>query len=252
MTDPVTTWLDSAGRYPVLAEETVLLLTRQIQDPDTSADRRRRNIDKLVRHNMKLAATITLSFIKNQSKLRLSDDRVVDYLQQAAFGLIRAAEKFQPTKGYKFSTYANNWVRHYLQRYHYDQWSIIRVPEEVVRLAVKANKGGPTPTYKGRVNDAIAAHNLMDLDKPTTSGTEQLTLGEAVEYKEPVFYKMHNGTNLNTLYSAEAVASFGSPLINAEQEKSFTTWMQDNNYSEQEQTSILRTIHRVKKKHSLT
>lgn len=252
MRDSTTVWLDTAGRYPLLTEETILLLARQVQDPYTHPYRRRRAVSKLVRHNMRLAATLTINFIKKNTNINLTDDRVVDYLQQASLGLMRAAEKFEPTKGYKFSTYANNWVRHFLQRYHYGQWSMIRVPEEVVCTTVKAQSTKVSPLIKDRVADAIAARTIIDLDKPINHGAERLTLGDIIEAGEPKFIKCPKGSHIPIDNSTVALQAYGKPVINDQQEQAFLGWMQNNNYSAAESASIISTIRKIKVKRAVT
>ena len=59
--------------------------------------------------------------------------RMADYLQQGYFGLRRAAEKFDPERGYTFSTYAAAWIRQALGRYHVENISMVRVPESSAR-----------------------------------------------------------------------------------------------------------------------
>jgi len=57
------------------------------------------------------------------------DAKSLDLLQEAYFGLIKAAEKFDPKRGYTFSTYARAWVHRAVSRYYIDTMSVIRVPE---------------------------------------------------------------------------------------------------------------------------
>lgn len=251
MRDSATDWLDTAGRYPLLPEATVLQLARQIQDPSTTDAKRRRAVEKLVCHNMKLAASLTINFIKKNTNIRLTDDQVADYLQQASLGLVRAAEKFEPNKGYKFSTYANTWVRHHLQRYHYNQWSMIRVPEEVVCLAVKAQNEGVSPTLKGRVLDAVAARTIVDLDKPVKHGSEQLSLGDVLESRQPEYGRNYAGSHIHIASGTSALTQYGKPVLDAGQEEAFISWMQRNEYTDTERTNIMKAIRRVKAKNKV-
>ncbi|MCP9824499.1 sigma-70 family RNA polymerase sigma factor [Synechococcus sp. EJ6-Ellesmere] len=112
--DAVTAWLNHAGRYPLLTAEQEISLGRQIrrwQDyeggPDAApAPIRRRGIrarDRMVACNLRLCAAAERRCARGGEQ--------ADRLQAAALGLIRAAERFDPERGYKFSTYAYFWLR---------------------------------------------------------------------------------------------------------------------------------------------
>lgn len=133
MSDPITTWLNAAGRYPVLSHEQTIYIARRIQAAEKDTPERIKWVNKLCLHNLRFAAKITRSYMMGGRNLNWNGDRTEDYLQVAYLGLRRAAEKFDPTLGYTFTTYANAWVRQALGRYHVENLSAIRVPESSAR-----------------------------------------------------------------------------------------------------------------------
>jgi RNA polymerase primary sigma factor len=115
----VNSWLNTSGAHRPLCERTVMELSRRIQrwqkHPDGPAHAPKpvrrsalRAREQLVRHNLGLVAH---TWGRHRCSLPAHDDTTADALQEAALNLVRAAEKFDPAKGYRFSTYASFWVR---------------------------------------------------------------------------------------------------------------------------------------------
>jgi RNA polymerase sigma factor (sigma-70 family) len=104
---------------PTAAQE--LRLVRRTAKGERSA------INELVRQNVRLASTLTRPYYRSEGAM----DRE-DYLQEAALGLIRAAEKFDPSKGFRFSTYATWWVRQAARRANSDRGRSIRIPVHIM------------------------------------------------------------------------------------------------------------------------
>ena len=170
-TDMIKQWL-GRHRYPVLPEAEVIRLARIVQS-EQCPTKRRRAVNKLVQHNLRLVPQLVCKYAMSRAKIGIDDDRMSDYLQQAVLGLVRAAEKFDPERGYKFSTYAYRWIRQAIGRYHYETYSIIRVPEHVL-----------SPVLNGRrdlkyYREARRALNIDWLDRPLDwSYGELLTVGD--------------------------------------------------------------------------
>ena len=112
-------WMVASCHQPPLAPTTVLELARRIQrwqqhpgGPDHAPQPIRRSAlkarDRLVSHNLRLVPHI---WRRHRSSLPAGDEATADAFQEAALHLMRAAEKFDPAKGYSFSTYAAHWVR---------------------------------------------------------------------------------------------------------------------------------------------
>ncbi len=133
MKNGLSAWLDAAGRYPVLPEAETLRIARKIQQSEPGSLAHVKLVNKLCVHNLRLVARFASSYANGTRKLGMQDDAMLDYLQQGYFGLRRAAEKFDPERGYTFSTYASAWVRQALGRHHVENMSIIRVPESSAR-----------------------------------------------------------------------------------------------------------------------
>jgi len=144
----VTDWLDASGRHQPLAERTVLELARSVQlwqthpdGPDRApcAVRRRalRARDQLVRHNLRL---IGHTWSRHRSSLPAEDESTADAFQEAALSLIRAAEKFDPCRGYRFSTYASFWVRRGFSTHERRSKRMIRLPHDKAAIVLRAQR----------------------------------------------------------------------------------------------------------------
>lgn len=134
MSDTISSWLNNAGRYPQLSQIETLELARRIQAAEPGSAVHTKLVNKLCRHNLRLVVNFTRSYMHAGSrKLTWGSDQTLDLLQEGYFGLRRAACKFDPERGYTFSTYANAWVRQALGKYHVDKLSMIRVPESSAR-----------------------------------------------------------------------------------------------------------------------
>ena len=126
--DSVQMWMVEAGRRPLLTLEEELALGRRIRDECDSGAR-----DKLVECNLRLVINIATAY--NGRGLDFSD-----LIQEGNIGLIRAAEKFDHSKGYKFSTYATFWVRQAITRGLSDCARTIRLPAHITEKMHKLNK----------------------------------------------------------------------------------------------------------------
>lgn len=133
MAGGLTKMLADYGGAPLLNYEQQILLGRQIRAwlshpaPAPKAVERRglRARDKLVRHNMRLVVSIASRY---QRVVGHDSDRLQDLIQAGAIGLQRAAEKFDPEAGYRFSTYATWWCRQAIGRAAATQFDTIRIP----------------------------------------------------------------------------------------------------------------------------
>ena len=122
--DPVRLYLREIGRVPLLTPEEELTLAKRIHDGDEEA----RN--QMVEANLRLVVSIA----KRYSGRGLS---LLDLIQEGSFGLLKAVEKFDYTKGYKFSTYATWWIRQSITRAIADQARTIRIPVHMVETMNK-------------------------------------------------------------------------------------------------------------------
>ncbi len=142
----VNSWLTTSGAHRPLCERTVMELSRRIQrwqqHPDGPAHAPKpvrrsalRAREQLVRHNLGLVAH---TWSRHRCSLPAHDDTTADALQEAALNLVRAAEKFDPAKGYRFSTYATFWVRRGLAEFEQRFKRAIRFPAEKAAVVIKA------------------------------------------------------------------------------------------------------------------
>lgn len=106
--------------------------------------------ENLIAHNMKLVVSIAAKYQKTAQNAMTMDDLV----QEGFFGLLAAIEKFEPDKGYRFSTYATWWIKQAITRYITNQKNMIRTPVPAAELYLKYNQflitrksqNLPTPT----------------------------------------------------------------------------------------------------------
>ena len=114
-TDAMSLFLQEVRRYPLLSREEEIELAQRIERGDLEAK------ERLVNSNFRLV-------ISNARKYQGHDLPLLDLIQEGILGLIRAAEKFDWRKGYKFSTYATFWIRQALQRALDNRSRTIRIP----------------------------------------------------------------------------------------------------------------------------
>ena len=117
--DSIQMWMVEAGRYPLLSTEEELALSRLIREKKDAAAR-----DKLVECNLRLVINIATGYTGRGLDFP-------DLIQDGNIGLIRAAEKFDYKKGYRFSTYATFWVRQAITRDLSDCGRTIRLPAHI-------------------------------------------------------------------------------------------------------------------------
>ena len=153
--DPVRMYLHEIGKIPLLTYEQELELAKKI------ADGSERSKSKLTESNLRLVVSIAKKYV-GRGMLFL------DLIQEGNMGLIKAVEKFDYTKGYKFSTYATWWIRQAITRAIADQARTIRIPVHMVetinklirtsRHLLQQNGREPTP-------EEIAAEMEIPVEK---------------------------------------------------------------------------------------
>ncbi len=184
--DPVQFYLRSIGRVKLLTAPEEIELARRVADGDEMAKK------KLVQANLRLVVSVAKKY-QNRGLPFL------DLIQEGNLGLIRAAEKFDPERGYKFSTYATWWIRQGITRALADKSRTIRVPVHMVetinnlRKATRklSQKFDRRPTMEelakemgislAKVKDILAANRSpLSLDTPYGEDDDN-TLAELVE-----------------------------------------------------------------------
>ena len=121
--DPVRMYLKEIGRIPLLSSEEEIELAKRMEEGDEEAKK------KLSEANLRL----TVSIAKRYSGRGM---QFLDLIQEGNLGLIKAVEKFDYRKGYKFSTYATWWIRQSITRAIADQARTIRIPVHMVETMI--------------------------------------------------------------------------------------------------------------------
>ena len=117
--DPVRMYLKEIGKVPLLSTEEEIELAKRIELGDEAAKKR------LAEANLRLVVSIAKRYVGRGMQL-------LDLIQEGNLGLIKAVDKFDYTKGYKFSTYATWWIRQAITRAIADQARTIRIPVHMV------------------------------------------------------------------------------------------------------------------------
>ena len=125
--DPVKMYLRQIGKVPLLTKEREVYLSNRIIAGDEAAKQ------ELVQANLRLVVSIAKKYL-GRGMLFL------DLIQEGNLGLIKASEKFDPTKGFKFSTYATWWIRLAITRAIADQARTIRIPVHMVETINKMTR----------------------------------------------------------------------------------------------------------------
>lgn len=124
--DSVQMYLREIARVPLLTKQEEVDLAQKIELSDDDAKQ------KLISANLRLVVSIAKKYAYRTPHLTL-----LDLIQEGNIGLFRAAEKFDPKKGYKFSTYATWWIRQAITRAIADQSRTIRIPVHMVETITK-------------------------------------------------------------------------------------------------------------------
>jgi len=127
VTDSVKIFLKDIGRYKLLTQEEEIELAKRIAQGDKAAK------EKLVLSNLRLVVSIAKHYIGRGMAF-------LDLIQEGNGGLMKAVDKFDYTKGFKFSTYATWWIRQAIARAIADQARTIRIPVHMVETINKINK----------------------------------------------------------------------------------------------------------------
>lgn len=187
VSDPVRMYLKEIGRIPLLTREEEIRLAQQVEKSDEAAKQ------KLIDSNLRLVVSIAKKYIGRGMTF-------LDLIQEGNKGLIRAVEKFDWTKGFKFSTYATWWIRQAITRSIADQARTIRIPVHMVETINKLMRTArrlmqelgrePTPEEIGELMEMDAdkvreilkiSQNTTSLEAPVGDSDDDSTLGDFIE-----------------------------------------------------------------------
>ena len=160
--DSVKMYLKEIGRVPLLKADEEIEIAKRIKQGDEEA----RNI--LISSNLRLVVSIAKKYVGRGMQF-------LDLIQEGNMGLVKAVEKFDYTKGFKFSTYATWWIRQAITRAIADQARTIRIPVHMVetinkltrveRSLVQELSREPTPEEIAERLDGISADKVREIKK---------------------------------------------------------------------------------------
>ncbi len=171
--DPVKVYLKEIGRVSLLSPEEEIELAIRIADDDPYAKQ------KLAEANLRLVVSIAKRYVGRGMQF-------LDLIQEGNLGLIKAVDKFDYTKGFKFSTYATWWIRQAITRAIADQARTIRIPVHMVETINKVKKTSSQLLHKnGR--DATVEEIAIELEMPVDKVREILRVSqEPVSLETPI------------------------------------------------------------------
>jgi RNA polymerase primary sigma factor len=154
-TDALQLFLNEIRRYPLLTAEQEVELSKRIEQGDLEAK------ERMINSNLRLVVSIAKKYQGQELSL-------LDLIQEGIFGLIRAAEKFDWRKGYKFSTYATFWIRQAIQRGLANKARTIRIPVHIgqrERKIVRAERDLAAKLGREPTDEEIAGEAELPLDQ---------------------------------------------------------------------------------------
>lgn len=153
--DPVKMYLKEIGKIPLLTAEEEVTLAKQMEDGSNYAKQR------LAEANLRLVVSIAKRYVGRGMQF-------LDLIQEGNMGLMKAVDKFDYTKGFKFSTYATWWIRQAITRAIADQARTIRIPVhmvETINKLVRVQRQLIQDLGREPTNEEIAAEMGIDVEK---------------------------------------------------------------------------------------
>ena len=154
-TDALQLFLNEIRRYPLLTANQEVDLSKRIEQGDLGAK------ERMINSNLRLVVSIAKKYQGQELSL-------LDLIQEGIFGLIRASEKFDWRKGYKFSTYATFWIRQAIQRGLANKARTIRIPVHIgqrERKIVRAERDLSTRLGREPTDEEIATAAELPLEQ---------------------------------------------------------------------------------------
>jgi RNA polymerase primary sigma factor len=154
-TDALQLFLNEIRRYPLLTADEEVELAKRIEQGDLEAK------ERMINSNLRLVVSIAKKYQGGELSL-------LDLIQEGILGLIRASEKFDWRKGYKFSTYATFWIRQAIQRGLANKARTIRIPVHIgqrERKIVRAERELSAKLGRDPSDDEIAAEAELPLEQ---------------------------------------------------------------------------------------
>ena len=162
--DPVRLYLKEIGRIPLLTSEMEKELAIKMMEGDEAAK------NKLVESNLRLVVSVAKKYVGRGMYF-------LDLIQEGNLGLMKAVEKFDYSKGYKFSTYATWWIRQSITRAIADQARTIRIPVHMVETIHKASRYS-RQMYQELGREATTDELAEKMDMPTEKIREIMKIAQ--------------------------------------------------------------------------
>jgi RNA polymerase primary sigma factor len=171
--DPVKVYLKEIGRVPLLSPEEETNLAKRMHEGDPAARKR------LSEANLRLVVSIAKRYVGRGMQF-------LDLIQEGNLGLIKAVEKFDHEKGFKFSTYATWWIRQAITRAIADQARTIRIPVHMVETINKVKKVSSQLLHKNG-HEPTAEEISIEIDMPVDKVREIMRISqEPVSLETPI------------------------------------------------------------------
>ena len=192
-TDALQLFLNEIRRYPLLTADEEVELAKRIEQGDLEAK------ERMINSNLRLVVSIAKKYQGQELSL-------LDLIQEGIFGLIRAAEKFDWRKGYKFSTYATFWVRQAIQRGLANKARTIRIPVHI----------GQRERKIARVERELQAKHGREATDEEIADAAELPLSQVQEVREAA----RTVTSLDRPVGEDEDTAFGDLFASDEAEPS--------------------------------
>ncbi len=174
--DPVKVYLKEIGRVPLLSSENEVELAIEIAKGGPSGENAKKRLSEA---NLRLVVSIAKRYVGRGMQF-------LDLIQEGNLGLIKAVEKFDYTKGFKFSTYATWWIRQAITRAIADQARTIRIPVHMVETINKVKKVSSQLLHRNG-HEATADEIAEELEMPVEKVREIMRVAqEPVSLETPI------------------------------------------------------------------
>ena len=213
MSESFQHFLNSAGKFPLLTKDQELMLGKQVQawvelqdvtNPTPAQKRIIRTGERAYRKFFQSNIRLVVSIAKKYAHL-CKFHSLDDLIQEGSFGLSRAVQKFDPTRGYKFSTYAYWWIRQSITRAMSQTESHIRLPVTCVECLNKVRKFIPNYVQEhGHFPDVAAMADHADVSVEAMKGYLPYILGIR-SLDEKVKNSHDNGAQLVELIESDVM-----------------------------------------------
>jgi len=189
LNDVTQIYLNEIGQSPLLTAEEELGYARATREGDFPARQ------KMIEHNLRLVVSIAKHYLNRGLTL-------ADLIEEGNLGLIHALEKFDPERGFRFSTYATWWIRQSIERAIMNQSRTVRLPAHVVKelnVVLRAMRH-------------LETHGLLGQDREPTLDDVAHLLGKPVEKVRKVLGYNEHITSLDAPFDSDAGTSVGDQL----------------------------------------